>query len=398
MSVIPKFLKLTKQGCELIIPFIKKVYELNRKAAEAGAESGVSKLKPDKTAFTIADGIVQHLLTQVLFLEEKMPNTFKAIVGEEKNKVNITTLPYQVDDLVVPTELNGIVSETLKSLNDVSKEIELLLFSETSFFGEITLFIDPIDGTKQFVTGKGEMCSVMVALVRHDHPVGGLILRPLDTHKSYAMGSKEAKFFEMSHENTLGDYLNEKFDSSSTLLMRSASSYSEFLDTLTEKLGAIQIRVSGAGNKILKIIEFSEYFKCKALYVQDRGISRWDSAAGEAILDSYGGGFLKLSELIKPNDFSSTLPLRYHYRHTLVQAEEDIDWSIKVRMTKSNVNDSSLVKSSKATYFTDETKANMLPYSNMCGLFASIDCSKEALIDFSAKAKEAAKHSKPSYS
>ena len=102
----------------------------------------ISKLKADKSAFTIADGIVQNLLTNHLFL-----NKFSNIVGEEDVKVEITLKPYMVDDLIVPEEFYKIIDDTRYKIQELSALID------NESYKSLSAFIDPIDGTKEFSTG-----------------------------------------------------------------------------------------------------------------------------------------------------------------------------------------------------------------------------------------------------
>ena len=73
---------VSKDACDMLAPLVKAFYhQINGETA---------KLKEDKSVFTIADGLVQHLLVNHLFGGEK----FNAVVGEEdESNVNILTRP-----------------------------------------------------------------------------------------------------------------------------------------------------------------------------------------------------------------------------------------------------------------------------------------------------------------
>lgn len=82
---------------------------------------GTAKLKQDATYFSIADGIVQHLLIEYLFAGNK----FGQIVGEEDDSdVNIKTKPYTVDELVVPEEFEELVETTRNKIQQLAKKID----------------------------------------------------------------------------------------------------------------------------------------------------------------------------------------------------------------------------------------------------------------------------------
>lgn len=272
------------------------------------------------------------------------------------------------------------------------------------FFKELTLFIDPIDGTKQFVKGQGEMCAIMVGVVRNSHPVAGIVYRPLTDKATYAFGCKEEKIFKLERDDPteiLKEFkVADNLKKDSIIMLRSGKSHSVFLDKLKIQMNASLIRVSGAGNKILKIIELAEHTNCEVYYIQDRGISRWDSCAGEAILDAYGGAFLKLSSVMSYTGSEDIQTMKYHYRKVAPGKliDEDIDLSINIKMTNTNTSDLSVLKPDKKQYFTEATKKYLPPYSNLCGLFATTNAKQDTLLSVSDMAKHTAKVSPPEYS
>lgn len=72
---------ISKAGCNVMTPLVVGFYR--------AMNDETAKLKADKSVFTIADGLVQHLLVNHLFAGK-----FANIVGEEdETNVNITTRP-----------------------------------------------------------------------------------------------------------------------------------------------------------------------------------------------------------------------------------------------------------------------------------------------------------------
>jgi hypothetical protein len=131
-----------KEACDAVTPMLLAFYE---KIADQ-RHGGSSKLKADATYFTIADGIVQHMMIEYLF-----KGKFGQIVGEEDESViNIQTKPFTVDDLQVPEEFNAIVESTLAKVTALAGRID------GAAFKEMTAFVDPIDGTREFATARGE--------------------------------------------------------------------------------------------------------------------------------------------------------------------------------------------------------------------------------------------------
>ena len=131
--------KVTKQACDILAPMVVQFY--------SAINSDTSSLKADKSVFTIADGTVQHLLVEHFFAGNK----FKGIVGEEECHVNLTTKPYTVDNLTIPDEFSSVVEQARDELKALAETLP-----NHPLYQSMTIFIDPIDGTREFSTGKGE--------------------------------------------------------------------------------------------------------------------------------------------------------------------------------------------------------------------------------------------------
>jgi 3'-phosphoadenosine 5'-phosphosulfate (PAPS) 3'-phosphatase len=142
---------------------------------------GSSKLKSDATYFTIADGIVQHMFINHLFAGNK----FAQIVGEEDESViNILEKPFTVDDLTVPDEFNAIISSTLKEIDQIGLRID------DNLYKSMTVFVDPIDGTREFATAQGQYVTILIGY--NDavgHPAAGIMYRPLTSPVTWAAGA-----------------------------------------------------------------------------------------------------------------------------------------------------------------------------------------------------------------
>ncbi len=102
---------------------------------------------------------------------------FAQIVGEEdESKINIISKPYTVDDLVVPEEFNGVVQATLSKIKQLSARID------PEAYKTMTVFVDPIDGTREFATGQGDYVTILIGY--NDavgHPTAGIMYRPVAT-------------------------------------------------------------------------------------------------------------------------------------------------------------------------------------------------------------------------
>ena len=134
-STLKSLCYVSKVACDEMATMISVIYH--------SISSDTSKLKADNSYITIADGIVQHLLKEHLYR-----NKFSAIVGEEdETNVNIITRPYTVDDLVVPELYYDSIDVVRGKIDELSVQID------NESFTDLSVFIDPIDGTREFSTG-----------------------------------------------------------------------------------------------------------------------------------------------------------------------------------------------------------------------------------------------------
>ena len=172
--------KVTTKACGALSPMVLAFY--------SAITGETAKLKSDASVFTIADGIVQHLLVDHLFAGGKFAN----VVGEEEGSViNITAAPYKVDDLTVPEDFYGIIETAKQTLTELSSEID------AEWYKDITVFIDPIDGTREFSTSLGEQCSICVGFSDSlGKPVAGVVYRPITQPPTYAAGAASENYVD----------------------------------------------------------------------------------------------------------------------------------------------------------------------------------------------------------
>jgi 3'-phosphoadenosine 5'-phosphosulfate (PAPS) 3'-phosphatase len=339
-----KTLLLTvKEACDAMRPMILHFY--NAVNGLSGGES--SSLKADKSAFTIADGIVQYLFIQHLFKGNKFLN----IVGEENCDVNIETRPYTVDELKVPEEYFDEIDVIKIAVGALSSQIDGEAFSK------YTIFIDPIDGTREFTTGLGEQCTILVGIANvSGKSIGGAIYRPVGTEAIFALGCAQEKF----------TYTNVKVqDNKGNKLTTTNGSISAFTKELISG-GMEQVKSGGAGNKSLLLLEGKA-----AAYIQDRGVSRWDTCGPEAVLNAFGGMMLKLAPITEDPDAFLAAPeaTRQVSTYTYLMTDTNLDFVPNLsNLTPYNAINPNSVKKGEKVMATDVTMVK--PYANLLGHFA----------------------------
>lgn len=301
-------------------------------------------------------------------------NKFEAIVGEEEEEVNILQRPYSAGGFSVPQDLEDDVEKVRNTFNAMAAAIPADCFESTS------VFIDPIDGTREFSSGKGEQCTIMVGFAVGGRPVAGLVYRPLT--QTYAMGCKVESCYTTNLEIA---------NSGGCGFLGSNGPLSPFTMQLAEELGYSLVRSGGAGNKMLMLLEGRG--DC---YIQDRSVNRWDTCAPQAILEATGGTLAKLYQFTRPATTRSGQEKAALESYTYNKSEVNLDYVAGVSsVSRYNFKQKDKVALAKhagkkfGNTDADTPMNEMLPYFNMCGLLALRNASAPEVAKYHAAALRA---------
>lgn len=143
--------------------------------------------------------------------------------------------------------------------------------------------VDPLDGTKEFVARNGEF-TVNIALIEDGRPVLGVVLAPA-LGQSYWGGIGHGAYREMdgqiepirvaSSQERIGRPLR---------VLASKSHLNDETRTYLQQLGPHELVQAGSSLKFCRMAEGSA-----DLYPRLGPTSEWDTAAGQAVLESAGG-------------------------------------------------------------------------------------------------------------
>jgi len=349
------------RACELMTPLIASIYdELILTSSSSSGSDGVKKVKKDNSAFTIADGTVQRLLIKCLFSNV----AFRDIVGEEDEGEEEDdgiddNWWYQVQGLIIPKHVQPLVDLTRIQIESLAKNL-LVSNSNESYYSKLTVFIDPIDGTREFSNGKGEQCSICIGFAdEHGKAIAGVVYRPLSKPSpTWVAGAKSEGYASHNFEE-------EEEQSTTGAVLSTNGSISAFVESLTAELDVPRIKAGGAGNKMMLLLQQSISVANKEevskthrghLYIQDRGVSRWDTCAAEACLNAFGGQLLKLTDFLEDEKDGY---------YTYLASQTNLDFIPNTaNLTKYNSNLQDLPSPAQKAQDVCQVKA----YSNLCGL------------------------------
>ncbi|SDR03969.1 3'(2'),5'-bisphosphate nucleotidase CysQ [Pseudovibrio sp. Tun.PSC04-5.I4] len=150
--------------------------------------------------------------------------------------------------------------------------------------GDRFILVDPLDGTREFISRNGEF-TVNIALIENGRPTVGVIFAPVTGELFW--GDLESGAFKA--DVTGLDLSNEREMACSKLseelrVLASRSHRSERTDVLISKMGNSSLVAAGSSLKFCRLAEGKADF-----YPRMEPTMEWDTAAGQAILCAAGG-------------------------------------------------------------------------------------------------------------
>ena len=319
-----------------------------------------------------------------------------AIVGEE-DEASISIEgdgPFRAAEIEAPAALEPMIIKLRARMDALASTIPP---SET--LASLTAFIDPIDGTREFCTGLGGQCSICVGFADGaGQAVGGLVYRPLCAQRSWALGCHREGMSRSELRTPETALRTPETAPVVGAFLCSNGGTSRFLQAVQAELGYATYPAGGAGNKALLVLELPT-----AVYIQDRGVSRWDSCAAQAILEAHGGVFSRLDTVAAP---AHDAPASEASDTTTVTDTTTAAASLaRYTYAKGSVNSVFVPQQSMLTKYNARpgvptgglaaSAEQFKPYANVCGLFALSAAADTASI--AAAVRRVAKEVPPSY-
>lgn len=289
------------------------------------------RLKKDGTFVTDADFAAQGIIVQSLRSvsedvrlvgeesEEEMSE--QMIVGLEEKSLSMFRLAQKEiltryhnhsDDTDQPLPLAQIVKNSIDQTDTTipkntqnernSSNPDLVKFEECQVDPKrVSIFIDPLDGTKAYANGEYETVSILIGIILDQIPCFGVICKPfgysaqtsiLDTgcvafYGGTMLGAAYTAGGSMFKKNI--DTMNGELPRAVISSSKAKGVVQEFVNHLGSK-GMIDpepLMISGAGEKSLRILLRD---KNEGLWFYPKsGTSLWDVAASDALLRATGG-------------------------------------------------------------------------------------------------------------
>jgi 3'(2'), 5'-bisphosphate nucleotidase len=169
--------------------------------------------------------------------------------------------------------------------------------------------VDPLDGTKEFIQRNGEF-TVNIALIRHDHPVMGVIWVPVTRTLyfadaalgAYKVSPLTSPLADLEALRAQAQQLPGRRERTTFTVVASRSHMTpeteEFIRALEQEQGTIATTSMGSSLKLCLVAEGAA-----DVYPRFAPTMEWDTAAGQAIVQAAGKQVI---------DHTTGQPMRYN--------------------------------------------------------------------------------------
>ncbi|XP_068433130.1 3'(2'),5'-bisphosphate nucleotidase 1 isoform X2 [Clinocottus analis] len=150
---------------------------------------------------------------------------------------------------------------------------------------ELVVWVDPLDGTKEYTEGLLDNVTVLIGIAYGGRAIAGVINQPFYNYELGSGASLGRTMWGMPGLGAFGFQLQEV--EGDRRIVTTTRSHSNKL--VTDCVDAMEphevVRVGGAGNKIIQLVEG----KASAYVFASPGCKKWDTCGPEAILHAVGG-------------------------------------------------------------------------------------------------------------
>lgn len=213
---------------------------------------------------TLADRLVQKSICASL--SKSFPKI--TIIGEED-------LPSEAveDELIETGQYDVILQKQCPAEYTSLKEEELVVW------------VDPLDGTKEYTEGLLDHVTVLIGIAYKGKAIAGVINQPFYNFQLGTDATLGRTLWGILGLGAFGFQLQDVPEGKRIVTTTRSHSNKLVTDTVQAMEPHDVIRVGGAGNKIIQLVEG----KASAYVFASPGCKKWDTCAPEAILHAVGG-------------------------------------------------------------------------------------------------------------
>ncbi|XP_051501334.1 3'(2'),5'-bisphosphate nucleotidase 1-like [Myxocyprinus asiaticus] len=241
----------------------EKAGAIIRKVLHSG-ELGIVEKTGANDLQTLADRLVQKSICTSL--SRSFPKV--TIIGEEDLPVEA------VEEDLIESGQNSVILQKSCPVQYASLKEE-----------ELVVWVDPLDGTKEYTEGLLDHVTVLIGIAYGGTAIAGVINQPFHNYQVGAGATLGRTLWGVLGLGAFGFQLHQVPDGKRIVTTTRSHSNKLVTDTIQAMEPHDVIRVGGAGNKIIQLVEG----KASAYVFASPGCKKWDTCAPEAILHAVGG-------------------------------------------------------------------------------------------------------------
>ncbi|XP_069089974.1 3'(2'),5'-bisphosphate nucleotidase 1 isoform X2 [Pleurodeles waltl] len=150
---------------------------------------------------------------------------------------------------------------------------------------EFVVWVDPLDGTKEYTEGLLDHVTVLIGIAYGGKAIAGVINQPYYNYEAGDSAVLGRTIWGVLGLGSFGFQLKEVPDGKHIITTTRSHSSKLVNDCIAAMNPDKVVRVGGAGNKIIQLIEG----QASAYVFASPGCKKWDTCAPEAILHAVGG-------------------------------------------------------------------------------------------------------------
>ncbi|XP_072121180.1 3'(2'),5'-bisphosphate nucleotidase 1 [Mobula birostris] len=150
---------------------------------------------------------------------------------------------------------------------------------------DIVVWVDPLDGTKEFTEGFLDHVTVLIGIACGGKAIAGVINQPYYNYQAGGNAVIGRTIWGVLNLGVFGIEMKEVPEGKHIITTSRSHSNKLVNDCISAMNVDEVVRVGGAGNKVLQIIEG----KASAYMFASPGCKKWDTCAPEAILHAVSG-------------------------------------------------------------------------------------------------------------
>jgi len=224
---------------------------------------------------------------------------------------------------MLPSSSSGLLSSTHSPQTDMTDKLNVHDLDSVKInvptvypISDLTLYIDPIDATKEFTEGYYSNVTILIGIAYKSDPIAGVVYQPWSEDKVNSLPG--LLVWGIVGHGIDGSLVHTReFDIDKLIVATTRSHLSDIITEGLQKLKPAQVlRVGGCGYKILIVITG----KADVYYYPSRGTNKWDTCGPDALLRCVGGTLTDVEgnsinynrDQPRSNDKGVIVTLRHH--------------------------------------------------------------------------------------